>query len=73
MPQAAEIQPRCHAYSSPAARNGNLPPSAPVQYYAEFEKDFMGLRDLKMTKDFHPSLQTFDQWLERNAGKIPTE
>jgi len=56
-------------YGFPGADDiGNM-----FQYYAEFEKDFMGLRDLKLTKQFHPSLQTFDKWLERNAEKIPRE
>ena len=41
------------------------------QFYRDFEKDVNGVRDIKTTREFNPELKSFDQWLEKNAKKIP--
>ncbi len=43
------------------------------QFYRDFEKEFCGVRDLNATRALNPALQTFDQWLNENAGRIPLE
>jgi uncharacterized protein YbjT (DUF2867 family) len=43
------------------------------QFYRDFEKEFWGVRDLKATRALNPELQTFEQWLTKNAGRIPLE
>ena len=41
------------------------------QFYRDFEKEFCGVRDLKAVRALNPELQTFEQWLTKNAGRIP--
>ena len=41
------------------------------QFQRDFEKDFLALRDPVLSKFLNPELQTFDQWLAQNAGRIP--
>ncbi len=41
------------------------------QFKAEFEKDFCGARDLKVSKSLNPQLQTFEAWLAANKDRIP--
>jgi uncharacterized protein YbjT (DUF2867 family) len=41
------------------------------QFYAEHEKDFAGRRDLAVARSLNPELQTFAQWLAKNASRIP--
>ena len=36
------------------------------QYYAEFDDEFTGRRDLDAVRDLNPSLQTFKEWLTAN-------
>jgi len=43
------------------------------QFYQEFEKDVCGVRDVSFSRTLNPDLQSFDQWLAENAGRIPTE
>ena len=43
------------------------------QLYLDFEKEFCGVRDLNATRALNPALQTFDQWLAKNASRIPVE
>ena len=43
------------------------------QYKRDFEQDFCGARDLKVSRSLNPELQTFDQWLAKNKGRIPLE
>ncbi len=43
------------------------------QYKRDFEQDFCGARDLKVSRSLNPALQTFDQWLAQNKGRIPVE
>jgi len=41
------------------------------QFKRDFQKDFLGVRDLKRSRELNPELQTFDQWLAKNASRIP--
>jgi len=41
------------------------------QFKAEFEKEFCGARSLEVSRRLNPRLQSFDQWLARNAERIP--
>ena len=41
------------------------------QFKAEFEKDFCGARDLKVSRSLNPQLQTFEAWLSANKDRIP--
>jgi uncharacterized protein YbjT (DUF2867 family) len=43
------------------------------QFYRDFEKVCNDVRDVARSRVFHPGLQTFDQWLSRNASRIPLE
>lgn len=43
------------------------------QYKAEFETEFCSARDLALSRELNPALQTFDAWLGANASKIPLE
>ena len=39
------------------------------QFKRDFEKDFCGARNPDVARSLNPKLQTFDQWLERNAAR----
>jgi uncharacterized protein YbjT (DUF2867 family) len=41
------------------------------QFKAEFEKDYCGARDLKVSRSLNPELQTFSAWLSANKDRIP--
>jgi len=41
------------------------------QFKAEFEREFCGVRDVAEARKLHPGLQTFAQWLQSNASRIP--
>ncbi|HEX9188321.1 MAG TPA: NmrA/HSCARG family protein [Vicinamibacteria bacterium] len=41
------------------------------QFYADFEGDFCGLRDVAFSRRLNPQLQTFAQWLAANKVRIP--
>ena len=41
------------------------------QYKAMFEAEYCGARDLDFSRSLNPQLQTFAQWLEANAKRIP--
>jgi hypothetical protein len=43
------------------------------QFQADFEKDFLAMRDPVLSKSLNPELQSFDQWLAHNAGRIPLD
>jgi len=43
------------------------------QFKRDFEADFRGARDPKVARDLNPAVQTFDQWLEANAARIPLD
>lgn len=41
------------------------------QFKAEFQDVWCGPRSVAGTRELHPGLQSFDDWLERNAARIP--
>jgi uncharacterized protein YbjT (DUF2867 family) len=41
------------------------------QFYAEFEEYFCGARSVEASRALNPELQSFADWLARNAGRIP--
>jgi uncharacterized protein YbjT (DUF2867 family) len=41
------------------------------EFYADFEGDFCGLRDVAFSRRLNPQLQTFAQWLAANKERIP--
>jgi hypothetical protein len=43
------------------------------QFYDEFEKVCNDMRDVNRSKELGGSVQSFDEWLGRNASKIPLE
>ncbi len=43
------------------------------QFKRDFEEYFCGARNLKFSRSLNPALQTFDQWLAQNKGRIPLE
>lgn len=43
------------------------------QFKRDFEHVFCGARNLDMARSIHPSMQSFDAWLQENKGRIPIE
>lgn len=43
------------------------------QFNRDFEADFCGARSLEASRALNPSLQSFEEWLSRNASRIPIE
>jgi len=43
------------------------------QFYAEFEPVVLASRDVSLSRWLNPELQSFDQWLDRNASRIPLD
>jgi uncharacterized protein YbjT (DUF2867 family) len=43
------------------------------QFKRDFNDYFCGVRSLEFSRSLNPELQTFDQWLARNASRIPLE
>jgi uncharacterized protein YbjT (DUF2867 family) len=43
------------------------------QYKRDFEADFRAPRDVEAARRLNPRLQTFAQWLQANAARIPLE
>lgn len=43
------------------------------QFYRDFEEDCNTVRDVSRSKELNPELQSFDQWLSKNAARIPLE
>jgi hypothetical protein len=43
------------------------------QFKRDFEADFYTLRDIEVSRELNPELQTFKQWLSRNKNKIPID
>ncbi|MGH7528659.1 MAG: NmrA/HSCARG family protein [Gemmatimonadales bacterium] len=43
------------------------------QFKRDFNDAYLGARDIKLARSLNPSLQTFDQWLDRNKSRIPLE
>jgi uncharacterized protein YbjT (DUF2867 family) len=43
------------------------------QYKRDFEEAYCGLRDLRLSRELNPALQTFEQWATANKARIPLE
>jgi uncharacterized protein YbjT (DUF2867 family) len=43
------------------------------QFKRDFNEAFCGARNLDVARVLNPSLQTFDEWLAQNKGRIPLE
>jgi NAD(P)-dependent dehydrogenase (short-subunit alcohol dehydrogenase family) len=43
------------------------------QFKRDFEADYVGARDIDVTRSLNPELQDFDTWLAANKDKIPVE
>lgn len=43
------------------------------QFYRDFETDVNKIRDVAQTKELNPSLQSFEEWLSKNAQRIPLD
>jgi len=41
------------------------------QFKHDFEADFTGARDVERTRRLNPKLQSYEEWLAANAGRIP--
>jgi len=41
------------------------------QFYCDFEEYFCGARSLQVSRSLNPELQSFGDWLARNASRIP--
>ena len=65
-----EVTPEAYrSFGFPGAEDlGNM-----FQFKRDFERDYCGARDLALSRALNPELQTFDQWLSRNKGRIPLE
>jgi len=44
-----------------------------LQFYRDFEEDSLSVRNLKISEELNPELQSFDEWLVKNAQSIPIE
>ncbi len=65
-----DVEPEVYrSFDFPGAEDlGNM-----FQFKRDFERDYCGARDLKFARVLNPELQTFDQWLAQNKGRIPLE
>jgi uncharacterized protein YbjT (DUF2867 family) len=43
------------------------------QFYRDFEKDGLAVRDLTFSKELNPDLKTFNEWLDINGKNIPLD
>lgn len=43
------------------------------QYKRDFEQEYCATRDLGLSRQLNPELQSFDQWLQANRLRIPLE
>jgi len=43
------------------------------QFKRDFEKEYTGSRDINLSRQLNPSLQSFKQWLDKNKGLISVE
>ena len=43
------------------------------QFKRDFQADYCGARSVEFSRKLNPSLQTFENWLSRNAARIPVE
>jgi uncharacterized protein YbjT (DUF2867 family) len=43
------------------------------QFKRDFNRDYVGARDLDLSRRLNPKLMTFDDWLAKNGSRIPIE
>ena len=43
------------------------------QFNQEFAQQFCAARDPTLTRELDPQVQTFAQWLQTNAARLPIE
>jgi len=43
------------------------------QFKRDFQKEYVGARDVSKTRKLNPELQTFEDWLNRNKSRIPLD
>lgn len=43
------------------------------QFYADFESEFCGVRDVAEVRKLHPGLKSFKQWLAINKDRLPLD
>ncbi len=43
------------------------------QFKADCEREYVGRRSLEESRALNPELQTLDDWLAKNAGRIPLD
>jgi len=43
------------------------------QFKRDFESDFCSARNLNLSRELNPALQTFEMWLTKNKNRIPLE
>ncbi len=43
------------------------------QFKRDFEADYVGARNLDVARSLNPELQSFNDWIDKNAAKIPLE
>jgi uncharacterized protein YbjT (DUF2867 family) len=43
------------------------------QFYEEFEKELNTIRNTRLSKELNPGLQSFEEWLSKNAKRIPID
>jgi len=66
---AAVTPEQFRAFGFPGADDlGNM-----FQYKRDFEADFRAPRDVEQSRRLDPKLQSFAQWLQANAARIPLE
>jgi uncharacterized protein YbjT (DUF2867 family) len=65
-----EVSPEAYrSFGFPGAEDlGNM-----FQFKHDFNEDFCGARNIDTTRELNPSLESFDDWLQRNKDRIPLE
>lgn len=63
-----EVSPKVYrSFGFPGAEDcGNM-----LQFKRDFQDVWVGNRDIRLSKELNPLLQTFNEWLVENANKIP--
>ena len=41
------------------------------QFERDFEDDYLGDRDLDLSRTLNPGIKTFDDWLEKYGDQLP--
>jgi uncharacterized protein YbjT (DUF2867 family) len=73
--RALDVEVAYNAVSPAAYRAAGFPGADDLgnmfQFKADFQDAWCGPRSVAASRDLHPGLQTFDDWLAGNAGRIP--